>query len=129
MKIRWVGKRAVLAIHTQMIAEYGGSEGVREDGLLESALARPLNLHGYDNPPVFDLAAAYAFGIVRNHPFIDGNKRTGLVVAGVFLFLNGWDLAASEADAVTMFFRLAEGKITEKELAAWFKGNCVRIKK
>lgn len=92
---RWASVSAAVAIHAEAIGRYGGLEGIRDLGLLESAMARPKNRWEYeDDPDAFDLAAAYAFGVIRNHPFLDGNKRTGMAVAGAFLRLAGWDLAA-----------------------------------
>ncbi len=96
----------------------------KDEGLLESALAKPKNLAAYGKPILPELAASYAYGIVRNHPFADGNKRVGLIVAGTFLCLNGWELNASEVDAANIFFQLADGKVSEKELADWFENNC-----
>jgi death-on-curing protein len=110
-------------MHGEQLAEHGGSPGLRDDGLLESALARPQNLAAYGEPTVFELAAAYAFGIARNHPFIDGNKRTCLVAAYAFLRLNGKRLRAGEADAVATILRLAAGELPEVELADWFAAN------
>jgi death-on-curing protein len=97
---------------------------VRDEGALESALARPQNLLAYGAPDLFELAAAYAKGIVQNHPFVDGNKRTAFVVAASFLDLNGQELTAPEAEAALLFLRLAAGKVGEAELAEWFRRNC-----
>lgn len=119
----WLLKQTVLALHSASIVEHGGSAGVRDEGLLESALARPQNLAAYGEATPAALAAAYAFGIVRNHPFVDGNKRTGLLAAYAFLRHNGWKLSASEAEAVTMFLRLAAGELSEAELADWIGRN------
>jgi death-on-curing protein len=120
---RWLSKRGVLAMHGEQLAEHGGSPGLRDEGLLESALARPQNIAAYGDPSVFDLAAAYAFGIARNHPFIDGNKRTSLLAAYSFLRLNGRHLRAPEPDAVTAILRLAAGELAEAELASWLAEN------
>ena len=110
-----------MAIHAEQIAEHGGGEGVRDAGLLHSAMARPLNLIAYGEPDIAALAAAYAFGIARNHPFTDGNKRTAAVVSETFLMLNGLALNASDAELVVTFQALAAGDLSEDELADWFR--------
>ena len=121
----WIEKRVVLAYHDMQLAEHGGSTGVRDEGLLESALARPQNVAAYadDVPTLYRLAAAYAFGIARNHPFVDGNKRTALVAAIAFLERNGLAFAASQQEAYLTFYDLAAGKLSEEELTAWFEKN------
>lgn len=120
--IRWLLIDRVLAIHSRQIAEHGGGDGVRDVGLLESALARPENVAAYESEAdIACLAAAYAFGIVKNHPFIDGNKRTGYVVMETFLIKNGYILTASPADKYTTFLQLAEGSLSEEELAEWLR--------
>ncbi len=124
---RWLKEAVVLALHDEQLAEHGGSEGLRDEGLLSSALARPHNLFSYGDPSVFDLAAAYAYGIVRNHPFVDGNKRTGFLAAYVFLALNGWQLIASEADAVAVVLALAQGEMQEAEFSAWLQQQAASI--
>ncbi len=126
MTWRWLSERGVLAAHAEQIAEHGGAPGVRDRGLLDSALARPRNLVAYGEPSVFRLAAAYAFGIARNHPFVDGNKRTALVAAATFLLLNGYELAAPEAEAVGVILRLADGSVDEGALAAWLERNSIQ---
>jgi death on curing protein len=121
----WIEKRVVLAYHDMQLAEHGGATGVRDEGLLESALARPQNIAAYadDVPTLYRLAAAYAFGIARNHPFVDGNKRTALVAAIAFLERNGVAFAASQQEAYLTFYDLAAGKLSEEELTAWFEKN------
>ena len=121
----WVRDDVVLAIHGRQLAEHGGREGVRDEGLLASALAKPRNLLAYagEESDLAGLAASYAFGIVKNHPFIDGNKRTALVVCRTFLKLNGRDLEASQADKYQTFWQLAEGALGEKELAEWIRDH------
>ncbi|MBK9528878.1 MAG: type II toxin-antitoxin system death-on-curing family toxin [Acidobacteria bacterium] len=120
--IRWLLIDRVLAIHSRQIAEHGGGDGVRDVGLLESALARPENVADYEPAAdIASLAAAYAFGIVKNHPFIDGNKRTGYVVMETFLIKNGYTLNATPADKYTTFLQLAEGSLSEEELASWLR--------
>ena len=122
-KIVWLLEETLTAIHHRQIAEHGGSEGLRDEGLLLSALARPQNLLAYAEPgsDLASLAAAYAYGIARNHPFVDGNKRTALVAARTFLILNGVDLEATQDDKVLTFLNLAEGAISEEELADWIR--------
>jgi len=121
--IIWLLEETVTAIHHRQIAEHGGSEGLRDEGLLSSALARPHNLLSYGEPrsDLASLAAAYAYGIACNHPFIDGNKRTALVAARTFLILNGADLDATQDEKVLTFLRLAEGAISDDELADWIR--------
>jgi death-on-curing protein len=122
----WVARDAATAVHEQLLAEFGGDSGVRDAGLLESALARPENKFAYEGPTLFEMAAAYAFGIVKNHPFIDGNKRTGFMAAVMFLERNGCRFGASEADAVVRTLGLAAGEVTEADYAAWLAENCER---
>jgi death-on-curing protein len=119
----WILPDAVLAIHRRQIAEHGGEDGLREAGLLDSALNRPKNLlaYGCPRPDLAALAAAYAYGIARNHPFVDGNKRTAYVVCRTFLLLNAHDLDASAADKYLSFLKLAEGSLGEDELADWLR--------
>ncbi len=118
----WIREIEALAFHAQLIALFGGSDGVRDRGLLDSALGRPKNLFAYAENPVSmaELAAAYAVGISSNHPFVDGNKRAAMQVAFVFLEFNGFPVTASQEDACLTFLRLAAGEITERELALWF---------
>jgi death on curing protein len=116
----WISKKAVLAIHSAQLAEHGGSDGIRDETLLDSALAKPHNVFAYaDQPDIFRLAASYAFGIARNHAFIDGNKRTALVVSVTFLDRNGCDIVASKEEVYFTFLHLADGSLSEEELAAW----------
>jgi death on curing protein len=112
-------------MHGEQIAEHGGSLGVRDEGLLSSALARPQNQAAYGDPSVFDLGAAYAFGIIRNHPFVDGNKRAGFLAAYAFLILNGWELIASEIEAVAAVLALTVGDLDEAGFADWLKEESV----
>lgn len=119
----WVERTAVLLLHDESIALHGGASGVRDIGLLESALARPQNLHAYGEGDAAALAAAYAFGIIKNHPFIDGNKRTGFLAAVLFLEANGARFVASEADTVMRTLALAAGEIDEAEFAKWLREN------
>ncbi|MEP2828427.1 type II toxin-antitoxin system death-on-curing family toxin [Parvibaculum sp.] len=117
----WLLRNAVLAFHSRQLAEHGGGEGIRDEGLLDSALSRPLNKFAYEEPDLFDLAAAYAYGIATNHPFVDGNKRTAYVAALTFLRLNGYSIEASATEKYETFIRLAAGEMEEAELADWFR--------
>ena len=123
----WLDAADVIAYHAELVAAHGGDAGLRDRGLLESALARPRNSAAYGDPTVFDLAAAYAFGITKNHPFIDGNKRVALVTSVTFLELNGWRFVANEADAAIAFLELAAGKISEKDFSRWLKTSCSKL--
>lgn len=117
----WIALELALAIHDRQLAEHGGGEGTRDQGLLESALARPINAWVYGTVDLASLAAAYAFGVARNHPFVDGNKRTAWVLARLFLRLNGQALDFQPADAIQAMLALAAGETSEEELAAWFR--------
>jgi len=123
MNWKWVSLGAALAAHQEQIAEHGGGTGVRDLTLLESAMARPQNLAAYGKPDLAALAAAYAFGIARNHPFVDGNKRTAAVVSETFLVRNGAWLDATDAELVVTFLALAAGELAEDELASWFRDH------
>jgi death on curing protein len=125
MAWRWISPAFVGLIHNQQIARFGGGSGLRDEGLLLSALARPENLAAYGDPDVADLAASYAFGIARNHPFVDGNKRTALVTAAVFLLENGHELIAPETEAVLTILALAAGELSEEALADWIRANLI----
>ena len=120
---RWLDARLALAIHDRQIAEHGGGVGVRDPGMLDSALARPRNCWGYGEDDPAALAAAYAFGIARNHPFVDGNKRTAWVLARLFLALNGHELRFEPADAIAAMLALAAGDVSEEETADWFRSH------
>jgi death-on-curing protein len=119
----WVGVETALAIHEEQIGEHGGGEGVRDRGLLESAMARPRNAWGYGVTDLCALAAALGHGIARNHPFVDGNKRTAFVVVETFLILNGAELGASDAESVVAMLDLAAGEMTEDEFADWLRAH------
>jgi death-on-curing protein len=125
MLIAWVEKALALAIHDRQLAEHSGTPGVRDDKLLESALARPQQLyaHGDPAPDLADLAASLAFGLARDHPFVDGNKRTAAVACETFLMLNDVALTAGDLDLYPMYLALAEGKLKEKTFAAWLRGH------
>ena len=119
----WLNRIDCLAIHEMMLAQHGGLAGVRDEGLLESALAKPQNLFAYGSPILADLAASYAAGIIHNHPFLDGNKRTGFLMAATFLELNGMVFAATEESVVETTLMLAAGDLKEAGYAAWLKRN------
>jgi death-on-curing protein len=125
----WVLRETVLTLHEQSVVEFGGAAGIRDEGLLDSALGKPENLFSYGRPTLFDLAASYGFGLVKNHPFIDGNKRVGFVVAVLFLELNGERFQATEVEAAVCTLALAAGEMSEKEFAAWLKTNCRKGKR
>ena len=122
---KWVRLDVAGAAHSEQLFEHGGGEGVRDLGLLESAIKRPKNLAAYGDPDLAALAAAYAFGIARNHPFVDGNKRTAAVISETFLALNGYTLTASDAELVVAFVALAAGELSEEELTSWFREHLV----
>lgn len=117
----WVTVEVASAAHAEQLAEHGGGEGVHDNRLLESAMARPRNVAAYGKPDAAALAAAYAHGIARNHPFVDGNKRIAAVVSETFLMLNGYRLAATDAELVVAFLALAAGELSEEETADWFR--------
>jgi death-on-curing protein len=121
----WIEKRLVLVYHDELLAEHGGAPGIRDEGLLESALARRKNIaaYGKGKPTLFRFAAAYAVGLLRNHPFVDGNKRTALVVAIAFLELNGVSLTADQEETYLTTYDLAAGRITEHDFEAWLQRN------
>ena len=123
----WINSAVLIAVHDSQLAEHGGGAGVRDHGLLASALSRPENLAAYGEPDVADLAAAYGFGISRNHAFIDGNKRTGFVAAAMFLRLNGYKLVADDASKVLTMVAVSAGDITEAEFAAWIRLHVNKI--
>jgi death-on-curing protein len=125
---RWISEKSVLAIHEEQIAEHGGLAGIRDLGLLQSALARPQNLDAYEEPDAAGLAAAYAVGIARNHPFLDGNKRTAWVVAETFLLKNGHELTAGDGDSLETMLSVADASTPEQEFAAWLRANIAPIK-
>lgn len=120
---RWIDRRALLFLHSESLAEHGGAEGIRDDGLLDSALARPLNLLAYENPDLAALAAAYGVGIAKNHPFVDGNKRAALLAVGLFLALNGSRLVASQVDATSAMLAVAAGELDESAFAHWIRAH------
>ena len=120
----WIQRDVIIAIHEMQLAEHGGLEGIRDVGLLDSALGRPQNLAAYGDPDAAAIAAAYGWGISRNHPFLDGNKRTGFVAAELFLRLNGYELMADDANCVLTMLSVAAGDLTEEAFAAWLRQHC-----
>lgn len=120
----WLTRDIILAIQSELLARFGGLEGLRDDALLDSALGRPLQLLHYGNPSIFDLAACYAYGIVKNHPFLDGNKRAGFMAAYTFLGINGLRLEAPEEQAVLHTLALAAGDLDADAFSAWLAQSC-----
>lgn len=123
MSWRWIDRRALELLHDESIAEHGGAPGLRDEGLLESALARPLHRAAYGEPDVADLAAAYGVGLAKGHAFVDGNKRVALLSVGLFLALNGYRLVATQADATLTMLSVAAGSLDEAGFAAWLRGH------
>ena len=117
----WLNAQVLRAVHEEQLAEHGGGSGVRDEGLFESAIHRPVNLAAYGEPDVAALAAAYGFGLARNHPFVDGNKRTACVAVELFLALNGWDVLADDAQCVLTMLALAAGDLGEDDFAQWLR--------
>ncbi len=117
----WVSKEALVLLHNESLSEHGGRAGLRDAGLLDSALNRPLNLLAYGEPDFADLAASYAVGLAKNHAFVDGNKRAAFLAVGLFLYLNGHRLRATQADATLTMLAVASGDITEVAFAAWLR--------
>ncbi len=123
MSWRFIDRRALLLLHDESLAEHGGAPGLRDEGLLDSALARPLNLMGYGKPDLAALAAAYGVGLAKNHAFVDGNTRAAFLAAGLFLGLNGYRLAATQADATLTMLAVASGDTSEDYFAAWIRAH------
>lgn len=121
---RWITQPVIHAMHEELLARFGGLSGIRDEGLLESALGRPQNVFAYGKPTICELAAEYAVGIVKNHPFIDGNKRTGFMSAYVFLLANGLEFNASEENVVLQTLALAAGETGVAEYAKWLEDSC-----
>lgn len=123
----WLAREVVLAIQGELLNRFGGLAGIRDEGLMDSAINKPKNLFAYGQPTPFELAASYATGLVKNHPFLDGNKRIGFMAAYVFLGANGWSLEATEEEAVLETLALAAGESTESDYAAWLAKNSVEM--
>ena len=122
---KWVNRQVLLLLHDESLAEHGGAAGLRDEGLLDSALARPLNQSLYADRDVAALAAAYGIGLAKNHAFVDGNKRVAFLAVGMFLALNGYRLVASQADATLAVLGVAAGEISEDEFAQWIRSHIV----
>ncbi len=122
---KWITKDILLAVHAELLNRFGGLSGIRDEGLLDSAINRPKHLLSYGSPTLFQMAASYAHGIVKNHPFLDGNKRTGFMSAYIFLGVNGWSLQAPEEEAVLETLALAAGETSEEAYAAWLERTSV----
>ena len=120
---RWLDKRALLLLHADSLAEHGGAVGMRDEGLLDSALARPLNLAAYGEPDIAALAASYGFGLAKNHAFVDGNKRAAFLAVGLFLAINGYRLVATQADATLTMLDVAASSLDEAAFAGWIRGH------
>ena len=120
-KWKWIDRNILLLLHDESLATHGGAGGIRDEGLLDSALSRPLNLALYGEPDVAELAATYAFGLAKNHPFVDGNRRAAFLSIGLFLYLNGQLLTASQADATLTMMAVAAGEQTEADLVTWIR--------
>ena len=123
----WLAREVLLAIQGELLNRFGGLAGIRDEGLMDSAINKPKNLFAYGQPTPFELAASYATGLVKNHPFLDGNKRIGFMAAYVFLGANGWSLEATEEEAVLETLALAAGESTESDYAAWLTKNSVEM--
>jgi death-on-curing protein len=126
MTFRWIERQALLILHDESLATHGGATGMRDEGLFDSALARPLNLLASGDPDFADLAAAYGVGLAKNHPFVDGNKRAAFLSVGLFLALNGFRLTAGPAEATLTILDVAAGDIEEAAFAAWIRTNSVK---
>ena len=119
----WIDLKVTIALHDEQISEHGGQSGIRDAGLLESALSRPVNRSHYEAPSIAELASAYGFGIAKNHPFLDGNKRTAMVATELFLALNNYTLVADDESCLMAFLALADGSLSEEEFTAWICNN------
>jgi death on curing protein len=127
MNWQWLERDVVLEVHQEQLLRHGGGEGIRDEGLLDSALAKPQQLAAYGDPSVYELAAAYAFGISKNHPFIDGNKRTAWIAARLFLLLHGFDRAATDEQCYLAMIALAAGESTQAQFANWLRSNTKQV--
>ena len=126
MNWRWIDKRALLLLHDESLAEHGGATGIRDEGMLDSALAGPINLDAYGKPDFADLAAAYAIGLAKNHGFVDGNKRAAFLATGLFLYLNGYRLQVSQGDATLTMYAVAAREMDEATFADWMRKYCIK---
>lgn len=126
MSWRWIDRRALELLHDESLALHGGASGLRDEGLLESALARPLNLAAYGSPEIWELAASYGVGLAKNHAFVDGNKRAAFLAVGLFLALNGYRLIAPQADATLTMLAVAAGQMDEATFSQWLRERSLR---
>ncbi|HEV3331007.1 MAG TPA: type II toxin-antitoxin system death-on-curing family toxin [Bryobacteraceae bacterium] len=127
---RWISKKALLLLHEESLAEFGGARGLRDEGLLDSALARPQNTRAYNaESTVADLAASYGFGLAKNHPFVDGNKRAAFLSIGLFLAINGYQLKPDQVDAIQTMLAVANGELDEQGLSAWITKNSISMRR
>lgn len=126
-QLRWMQREALLRLHGMSLVQFGGLAGLRDEGLLDSALSRPEQLANYATPDVADISAAYAFGLAKNHPFVDGNKRAAFLALGLSLRLNGYRLTASQPEATQTILMLAAGDLSEEALATWVRGQMTRL--
>ncbi len=126
MSWRWISKQALLLLHAESLAEHGGGAGMRDEGLLDSALALPLNLSVYGDPDFAALAASYGVGVAKSHPFVDSNKRAALLATGLFLYVNGYKLTASQAETTLTMLSVAAGDLAEDDFAAWLRQHAQR---
>jgi death-on-curing protein len=129
MSWRWIDRRSLLLLHGESVAEHGGGDGIRDEGLLDSALAHPQNQLAYGAPDLADLAASYCVGLAKNHPFVDGNKRVAFLSIGLFLALNGYRLQATQVEATQTILAVAGSDMSEAELAQWIREHAVKQKK
>lgn len=123
---RWLDRQLLIRLHDESLALHGGDSGIRDAGLLDSALARPEHLAAYGQPDIADLAASYGFGLAKNHPFVDGNKRAAFLSVGLFLLLNGHRLTATQVEATLTMLAVASGEISEAEFAAWVRNHIAK---
>ncbi len=121
----WITKEILITVHAELLNRFGGLSGIRDEGLLDSALNRPKHLFSFSRPTLFQMASSYAHGVVKNHPFLDGNKRTGFMSAYIFLGVNGWSLEAPEEEAVLETLSLAAGETSEEAYSAWLERTSV----
>lgn len=127
MRWRWISREALVRLHAMSLVQFGGLSGQHDEGLLGSALARPEQLAHYGKPDIADLAAAYAFGLAKNHPFVDGNKRAAFLALGLSLRLNGHRLMATQPEATQIVMSLAAGEVSEEDLATWIRGHMAEV--
>jgi death-on-curing protein len=127
---RWISKKALLLLHEESLAEFGGARGLRDEGLLDSALARPKNTYAYNaESSIADLAASYGYGLAKNHAFVDGNKRAALLSMGLFLAINGYQLRPDQMDAIRTMFAIASGELNEQGLSSWIAKNSISTRR